>query len=135
MKKFNLKNTAVLSILAIAFVFTATSCKKHRVKKDIDGTWNIESMMADGQDVSEEFGMSLNGTWTFDKKNEKCTQITTYSILGEDYTEQTEMDFEVTEKDEIQLGSVVFKIHELTDNRLTLNVQMQEQLTSYNFTR
>lgn len=135
MRKFTLNRTAVLSIMAIAFLIGITSCAKSNLKKDINGGWALNSVTINGVDMYAQMGGSVSGVWIFDKKEKTCHVTTTFSSSFETSTETGIMSYTVKDKETIMLEGEAFTITELGSNNLVLSINANGESGEYHFTK
>lgn len=135
MKTFTLNRTAVLSIMAIAFLFGITSCAKSNLKKDINGGWALNSVTQNGVDYYSQIGASYTGVWIFDQKAETCNATNTITIFSESETSTEEMYYEVKDIESILLDGNTFTIDQLGSNNLVLSVFIDGEPFEYHFTK
>ena len=135
MKTFTLNRTAVLSIMAIAFLFGITSCAKSNLKKDINGGWALNTFTQDGVDNFAQMGATNTGVWIFDKNAETCHITNTFtSSFGNETTTQT-FQYTVEDKESIILDGEMMKVEELGSNNMVLSITQDGEFYEYYFTK
>jgi hypothetical protein len=125
MKRLKVKSrflTVCLGALMISLL--VVSCKKSKVRKDVEGTWNIESVVINGA----AYPGTVEGTFIFgecsmsDNKKGNCSVTTdiTYTLNGSSTTETSTFPFQVLKKGErILMDDAEFAV-EVSDNTLRM---------------
>ena len=123
-------------MLVIAFTLGTTSCAKHKVKKDVEGTWTMTSQTQNGVDVYASMGVTYTGTWVFNKKDKTCTASYSITFPGNPAQSGTDViSYKVEDKETILLDGESFHIQTLTDNELVLTYTDGSDVMAYNFTK
>jgi hypothetical protein len=140
MKNLKMRSKILIMCLSvIAMSLIVVSCKKTKVRKGVEGTWNIESLTANG----EAYPGTIEGTYTFgncsssaNRKGE-CIVTTdiTFTLNGGTNTETSTFPYRVLKKGERILMDDAEAQVEVTDNTLRLEFNEAGEQTIITFTK
>ncbi len=105
-----MKQFKTLSLLLVLALLISACSKDQKVIKQLEGTWKITAMTVDGTAVDAEFFSGTSTTFPKCKqKKETCvgTQTATFEFFGTTFTTTTEFNYEVKDKGETFVMTVV----------------------------
>lgn len=132
----NSSKALFLSLIALVFVLGVSSCGKANLRKDLDGSWTLNTVTVNGQDIYAAMGASITGTWIFDKKSKTCSITMTMSYPGTpDQTSSDNVTYTVEDKETIMLDGDLTQVKSVSSSALVLSYTDGTDVTEYHFTR
>ena len=131
----------IITLALVLGLGLLASCdkEKHRVRKNIDGTWSIANVTVDGESPYD----AVSGTYTFgacsrkDNRKSGCSAVlnVTLSLYGASDTEESTVLYRVLDEgNRIQLDDTEFSVN-LDGDDLTLTNSDNGEVLIIEFTR
>ena len=128
MKNSMKKVTKILAIL-VAVVVVTSSCSKSTARKNIAGTWIIDSITQNGVDPYTSQGATYNGNYTFgecsssDNEDGLCTGTFALTVFfqGSSSSWDDIFNYQILDKGEMMAMGGDIMLLDVDDNNMTLS--------------